>query len=81
MSSARRGTRVRHADNGVAHAGPFRQLVNRISKQDVDAKLDEWELLGARVRKKARRLQRQGPTWGVTLLSRITVKSTFFLEA
>ena len=38
-----------------------------VSKQDVDAKLDEWELLGARVRKKARRLQRQGPTWGVTL--------------
>ena len=33
-----------------------------VSKQEVDAKLDEWEMLGARVRKEARRLQRQGPT-------------------
>ena len=31
-----------------------------VSKQEVDAKLDEWETLGARVRKEARRLQREG---------------------
>ena len=36
-----------------------------VSKQEADAKLDEWEMLGARAcarRKEARRLQRQGPT-------------------
>ena len=33
-----------------------------VSKQEADAKLDEWEMLGARVRKEARRLQRQGAT-------------------
>ena len=33
-----------------------------VSKQEVDEKLDEWEMLGARVRMEARRLQRQGPT-------------------
>ena len=33
-----------------------------VSKQEVDAKLGEWETLGARVRKGARRLQRQDPT-------------------
>ena len=33
-----------------------------VSKQGVDAKLGECETLGARVRKEARRLQRQGPT-------------------
>ena len=33
-----------------------------VSKQEVDEKLDEWEMLGVRVRKEARRLQRQGPT-------------------
>ena len=33
-----------------------------VSKQEVDAKLDEWETLGARVRKEACRLQRQGAT-------------------
>ena len=29
-----------------------------VSKQEVDEKLDEWEMLGARVRKEVRRLQR-----------------------
>ena len=38
----------------------FRLLVHRVQKQEVDAKLDEWETLGARVRKEARRLQREG---------------------
>jgi hypothetical protein len=33
-----------------------------VSKQEVDAKLDEWETLSARVRKEARRLQREGAT-------------------
>jgi len=33
-----------------------------VSKQEVDAKLDEWETLGARVRTEARRLQREGAT-------------------
>ena len=33
-----------------------------VSKQEVDENLDEWEMLGVRVRKEARRLQRQGPT-------------------
>ena len=32
-----------------------------VSKQEVDKMLDEWEMLGVRVRKEARRLQRQGP--------------------
>ena len=35
-----------------------------VSKQEVDAKLDEWETLSARVRKEARRLQREGATEG-----------------
>ena len=40
-----------------------RWLVHRVytvSKQEVDAKLDEWETLGARVHKEAGRLQREG---------------------
>ena len=31
-----------------------------VSKQEVDAKLDAWEVQGARIRKEARRLQREG---------------------
>ena len=30
-------------------------------QQEIDETLDEWEMLGVRVRKEARRLQRQGP--------------------
>ena len=30
-----------------------------VSKQEVDAKLDAWEVQGARIRKEARRLQRE----------------------
>ena len=33
-----------------------------VSKQEVDENLDEWEMLGVRVRKEAHRLQLQGPT-------------------
>ena len=31
-----------------------------VSKQEVDAKLDAWEVQGARIRKEARRLQPEG---------------------
>ena len=32
-----------------------------VSNEEVDAKLDAWEEQGARIRKEARRLQREGP--------------------
>ena len=37
-------------------------LTPTVSGYKVDVKLDEWETLAARVRKEARRLQREGAT-------------------
>ena len=60
-SSARRGERDEYGVRTMAWLSPADfDGSSTVSKQEVDAKLDEWETLGARVRKEARRLQREG---------------------
>ena len=38
-------------------------LNSAVSNEEVDAKLDAWEEQGARIRKEARRLQREGTAY------------------